>query len=397
VKPSVLLVDDEPDLRLALELFLARSGFRVSVAGSLAGARSAILEQAVDGVLLDRDLPDGSGLAFVPELREARPAAAIVMLTGRGDPAATVEALRRGADHVLTKPVDLAQLEVVLRRGLELCELRARRRAERRLERHAEPFLGESASARSGLEAARRAAAQEAPVLLLGEAGCGKGVVARFVHEAGERAALPFVGLRCTGLGRQALEDEIFGRAGDATFPAREGLLGVADGGTLFLAGIGDLALELQARLLEVVETKRYHARGEARDRRSDVRLLASSRRDLSTEVARGRFSAALLARFAGPPIELPPLRERPEDIGPLACRLLPGLEPGEARLDPVALRVLGGYPWPGNVRELRSALERARLLAGSGELRAEHFSWLTPPVARTRPDTQPDTQEGGA
>jgi DNA-binding NtrC family response regulator len=381
VKPLILLVDDEPDLRLALELFLARSGFRVAIAGSLADARNAILEQQVDGVLLDRDLPDGSGLDFVAELRDARPAAAIVMMTGRGDLPTTIEAMRRGADHFLTKPVELAQLDAVLRHGLELGEMRARRRAERRLPQRAEPFLGESPAARSRLEAARSAASGEAPVLLLGEAGCGKGVLARFIHDAGPRARRPFVELRCDGPGGEALDEELFGRAGDAISAARDGLLGVADGGTLFLAEIGDLAIELQARLLGVVETRRYRARGEARERRSDVRLIASSRRDLSQAAARGRFSPALLARFGAPPIELQPLRERPEDIGPFASRLLPALGPGEARLDPEALRVLGAYSWPGNLRELRNALERAWLLAGPGVLRAEHFAWLAAPA----------------
>jgi DNA-binding NtrC family response regulator len=373
MKPSILLVDDEPDLRLALELFLGRGGFGVAAVGSLAEARRAILELPVDGVLLDRDLPDGSGLDFLHELREVRPAAAIVMMTGRGDLGVGVEAMRRGADHALTKPVDLAQLDVVLRRGLELCAMRARCRAERRLVRLDEPFLGESVAARSRLDAAREAAVEEGPVLLLGEAGCGKGLLAHFIHDAGPRSALPFVDLRCDFSGAEALEAELFGRAGDGTATARDGLVGVADGGTLFLAEIGALTVAVQARLLAAIETKRYRRVGEARERRSDFRLIASSRSDPAEAVVSGRLRADLLARFTAT-IALPPLRERPEDIAVLASRLL---EPARARLAPEALRRLVGYSWPGNLRELRCALERACLLAGQGELRAEHLAWL--------------------
>jgi DNA-binding NtrC family response regulator len=387
VKPRLLLVDDEPDLRLSFSLYLGRAGFAVVEAGSLAEARQALVGSSVDAVLLDLNLPDGNGLEWIPEIREGRPGTSVVVMTGRGDIPTAVEAMRRGADHFLTKPVSMEELEVFLRKAVEVGGLRQGREAHRRLSPRTDPCFGAGPAGQRTREHARLAADDDAPVLLLGETGSGKGVLARWIHENSAREGRAFVELNCAGSRGELIGSELFGHARGAFTSAvsdQPGLLDIADGGTLFLDEIGDMDLGVQ--FLKVLEEKRYRRLGEVRERRSDFRLISASNRDLARDVQAGRFRADLHYRLHVFPIVVPPLRERREDIPFLVAHLLRELAAVEVPVAPEALERLRRYPWPGNVRELRNALERALLLSRRQALHPEHFDWLEAAAAPDLP-----------
>jgi DNA-binding NtrC family response regulator len=393
VKPRLLMVDDEPDVRLGFTLYLAKAGFTVLEASSLAEARQLIVSNPVEGVLLDLNLPDGNGLDWIAEVREGQPGTAIVVITGKGDIPIAVEAMRRGADHFLSKPVNMGELEIVLQKGLEVGGLRRSSQAQRRLSKKAQPLFGGSAAMRSLLDLATLAAENDSPVLLQGETGVGKGVLARWIHEHSPREAMPFVELSCAGLRGELIASELFGHARGAFTSAvadRQGLLDIADGGTLFLDEIGELDPGVQSQFLTVLEEKRYRRLGDVRERRSAFRLVCASNRDLAADVETGRFRADLRYRINVFPIAIPPLRGRPEDIPGLAANVLESLGSPQVGVSPEAMALLRGYPWPGNVRELKNALERALLLSRRETLEPEHFSWL-------RAAPLPDFGGGGA
>jgi DNA-binding NtrC family response regulator len=385
------MVDDEPDVRLGFALYLAKAGFAVLEASSLAEARQVIVSNPVEGVLLDLNLPDGNGLDWIAELRGSQPGTAIIVISGKGDIPIAVEAMRRGADHFLSKPVDMGELEVFLQKGLEVGGLRRGREAQRRLAKKTEPHFGESAAMRSLLDLATLAAENDSPVLLQGETGVGKGVLARWIHEHSPREAMPFVELSCAGLHGELIASELFGHARGAFTSAvadRQGLLDIADGGTLFLDEIGELDPGVQSQFLKVLEEKRYRRLGDVRERRSAFRLICASNRDLAADTEKARFRADLHYRINVFPIAIPPLRERPEDITGLVASMLQSLGP-PVGVSPEAMALLREYPWPGNVRELKNALERALLLSRRTTLTAGHFSWL-------RAVPLPDLAEGG-
>jgi DNA-binding NtrC family response regulator len=385
VKPSILILDDEPAVRASFSLYLTRKGFAVAEAGTLAEARQAMMAQSVDGLLLDVRLPDGSGLDWIREVRDAQPGTAIVVMTGIGDIPMAVQAMREGADHFVTKPVNMTDLEVFLRKSLELGGLRRRSRAVRRLAKKAAPFFGDCAAARALAEQARLALQHDAPVLLQGETGSGKGVLARWIHEHGAREGMPFVEVSCAGLPRDLLASELFGHTRGAFTSAvtdKDGLLDVADGGTLFLDEIGELDGPLQSQFLTVLEEKRYRRLGEVRERRSEFRLICATSRVLSEEVASARFRPDLFFRINVLPITVPPLRDRVHDMPALLAHLLDVLGASATEVAPDVVPFLQGYPWPGNIRELSNTLERALLLAGRSRLQRSHFAWLQPPSA---------------
>ncbi len=387
MKPSILILDDEAAVRTSFSFYLARKGFAVTEAGSLAEARQAMMAQSVDGLLLDVNLPDGNGLEWIREVRDARPGTAIVVMTGIGDIPMAVQAMRDGADHFVTKPVNMADLEVFLRRSLEAGGLRRDRRAVQRLARKASPFFGECPAARALEQQTRLALQHDAPVLLLGETGSGKGVLARWIHEHGTRDGTPFVEISCAGLPRDLLASELFGHTRGAFTSAvadKEGLLDVADGGTLFLDEIGELDGPMQSQFLTVLEGKRYRRLGETRERRSEFRLICATSRVLTDEVASGRFRPDLYYRINVLPISVPALRERAADMEGLVTHVLGALGAADVPVAPEVMGFLQAYPWPGNVRELSHALERALMLARGGRLECQHFAWLeTAPRAR--------------
>jgi DNA-binding NtrC family response regulator len=326
-RPRLLLVDDEPGLRFATRQYLLAQGYEVDEAGSLAEAQELFRAAVPDAAVLDYMLPDGTALELLARLREMDGGVPIIVLTAHGSIELAVRAIKEGAEQFLTKPVELGVLKVMLERAVARRLDRQRQLAERSREpAPPDPFLGTSAAIRSLREEAERVLTADSPVLLLGETGSGKGVLARWLHEKGPRARAPFVDLNCAALSRELLDSELFGHEKGAftgAVAAKQGLLEVADRGTLFLDEMGDLDLQVQPKLLKVLEEKRFRRLGEVKDRRVDVRLVAATHQDLAAAVRDKRFRSDLYFRISTLILTLPPLRERTEDIPVLARHLL--------------------------------------------------------------------------
>ena len=386
---SFLLVDDDTLVRGSLRGFLEGRGHTVVEADSVAEAQLRLRGARLDAAVVDFQLPDGDGLEVLRLLRAADASLPVVMLTGHGSIDLAVAAIKEGAEQFLTKPVELPTLLVVLERLIEQrrdrqASLASRSRSARE---SVDPFLGTSPALRTLEAQARRIAASSACVLLQGESGTGKGVLARWLHQNGPRGDEAFVDLNCAGPRRDLLDSELFGHEKGAftgAVAAKPGLIEVAHRGTLFLDEVGDADTQVQAKLLKVLEEQRFRRLGDVKDRQVDVRLIAATHHDLPSLVRAGRFREDLLYRISAVPLRVPPLRERGSDVALLARRLLerisaelgrPGLQLAED-----AERALGAYHWPGNVRELRNVLERAALLSGAGQLHAEDLGELIGP-----------------
>jgi DNA-binding NtrC family response regulator len=375
----ILIVDDEPGVRFGVGEYLTAQGFDHGEATTCAAAQEALGSSRFDAAILDYALPDGNALDLLPRLRAADPTLPVIVLTGHGSIDLAVRAIREGADHFLTKPVELPALLVILRRLLENRQQRQRQLAGRaRPRRGPDPFLGTSPLLRRLAEDARRVCATESPVLIQGETGAGKGVLARWIHDNGPRADEAFVDLNCAGLSRDLLETEIFGHEKGAftgAAAAKVGLLEVAHRGTVFLDELGDMDPLVQPKLLKVLEEQRFRRLGDVRDREVDVRLVAATHQELSRLVQEKRFRSDLYFRISTIPLTVPPLRDRAEDVPLLARYFLEllgqDLGRGALTLSEDAARALQAYRWPGNIRELRNVLERAVLLSEGSVLRA--------------------------
>ncbi len=382
MKSSVLLVDDEPATRFGFCRYLSRAGYAIRAVSTLAEAREAIGSKHYDAVILDMQLPDGNGLDWIAELRQTHPSSAIVVITAYGDIPIAVEAMKRGADQFLTKPVDMSELEIFLHKGLELQTLRRGSAARHRLaRREIEPFWGESAPVKKVMALAETAAKNDAVVMIHGETGTGKGVLARWIHEHSVRNSSPFVDVNCSALKGELLASELFGHARGAFTSAvedKQGLIEVADGTTLFLDEIGDMDIGVQAQFLKVVEEKKYRRLGEVKTRVSEFRLLCATHHDLEQQSREGKFRQDLFFRINVFPIEIPALREIREDIPALVRHLWRVLASHEVETPPEVMDMLTAYSWPGNVRELRNVLERALLLSGGQPLAPHHFPGLS-------------------
>jgi len=388
----LLLVDDEDAIRFAVRDFLESRGHQVEEAVTAAEAEKAFQSGAPDGVILDYRLPDGTALDLLPKLRTLDASVPVLVLTAHASIDLAVQAVKLGAEQFLAKPVELPALELVVDRMLE--HQRNRRVKQARRTQNArdvvDPFVGTSEAIRSLAKRAQRLLESASPIMILGETGSGKGVVARWLHANGPRADEPFVDLNCAGLSRELLESELFGferGAFTGAVAAKPGLLEVAHRGVAFLDEIGDLDVQLQPKLLKVLDEKRFRRLGEVRDRSIDVQLVVATHRDLAAAVHDGSFRSDLYFRVSTLPLRVPALRERPEDILLLARRLLArcAAEQGrrDLRLAPSAERALQEYAWPGNVREMRNVLERAALMSTRDELQAEDFQFETTPMSR--------------
>ncbi len=378
-----LVVEDDADVADALARALARLGCEVELAASMGEAGGALGRAAFDVVLLDLGLPDREGLSALDSVLERDPRCRVVVVTGRNDAAMAVRALRRGAVDYLVKPWEREELALVV--GRALGDAQARRELEAAREGGAAGAprpVGSSPAWRRVLDELRSAAeSPRAPVLVCGESGTGKDVVAQLVHQWSPRAAGPFVTLNAACLPSSLLESELFGHEAGAFTGARStrrGLFELASGGTLFLDEIGELPLDLQPKLLRVLEGQPFRRLGGEREVRADVRLVAATNRSLPEMIARGAFREDLYYRLRVLELRLPALRERPGDVRELSLHLV-GRMVGElgrpgASLDPRALDCLVAYPWPGNVRELRNVLERALVLARGGAIGREHL-----------------------
>jgi DNA-binding NtrC family response regulator len=381
--PRILVVDDEMGIRRGLGRVLESKGYAVDVASSCAEAEARAQTQAPDAVVLDHHLPDGDGLELMGRLKKLCPGAPIILLTAHGSIELAVQAIKEGAEQFLTKPVDSPALLLLLERVLE--GQRSRRRefaaGRRRSAARLDPFLGTSGALRTLEAECQSILSAEASVLILGETGSGKGVLARWIHESGPRAEEAFVDLNCAGFSKELLESELFGHSAGAFTGAtgsKPGLLEIAHHGTAFLDEIGDLDVLIQPKVLKVLEDRRFRRLGEVRDRQVDVRLISATHQDLESLVREKKFRQDLYYRINTIELRVPPLRERAEDIaiiaGHLVARLASELGRGQARLSPDAEKVLLAHSWPGNIRELRNTIERALLVCGGPVIEAAHL-----------------------
>jgi len=381
----ILVVDDEPGLRFGIRDFLELQGYEIDEAESCRDAQSVFRTSRPDIVITDYMLPDGTALDLIPRLKEINPDIPLLILTAHGSIDLAVRAIKEGAEQFLTKPLEMPALMVILKRLLENQRNHNKQLASKtRQVRHAiDPFIGDSAAIRALAEQAKRVLATESPVLILGETGTGKGVLARWLHENSPRAEEAFVDLNCAGLSRELLETELFGHEKGAFTSAtasKQGLFEVAHRGTIFLDEIGDVDLQIQPKLLKVLEDKRFRRVGDVRDRQVDVRLIAATHQDLGELVRERKFRDDLYFRVSTIPLAFPSLRERIEDIPIMARYLLNKLATdlgrSDIQLEPDSIKALQSYSWPGNVRELRNVIERAVLLSEQKSIRLEdlHF-----------------------
>ncbi|MEZ4586981.1 MAG: sigma-54 dependent transcriptional regulator [Gemmatimonadales bacterium] len=377
-RSTVLLVEDDPSSRSAVRRFLEAAGHAVVEAETVAAARRLLDEHRIDAAVVDHGLPDGDGLAVTEAIRAAQPHAAIVVLTGQGSIDLAVRAVKAGAEHFLTKPVELPALAELVGRGIEQHrQQRVAMASELRQVRNApDPFLGSSPSIAALKAIALKVKDSDAPVLLEGETGSGKSVLAAWLHRQGARAEHAFVDLNCAGLSRELLDNELFGHAKGAFTGAttdKVGLLEIADRGTVLLDEIGDMDLQVQAKLLKVIEEQRFRRLGDARERQVDVRLVAATNHDLKAAVEAQRFRADLLYRINAITVRVPALRERGSDVLAVARQMLAriGAQRGRLALDLSleARAAVLAYAWPGNIRELRNVLERGALLSETDQL----------------------------
>jgi two-component system, NtrC family, response regulator AtoC len=385
-KSRVLVIDDEQMIRWSVEQTLSAVGHDVIGAATAAEGLAAFRRTAPQVVFLDVRLPDGDGLSVLGKIKEegARETAVIVM-TAYGEVRTAVEAMRLGALDYLKKPFDFDELEVLVNRALETTDLKrevGELREEKKRTYSPGNIVGESDSMQTVLRLLDKIAESDAAtVLIQGENGTGKDLFAHAIHYRSRRAAGPFVDIGCTAMPETLLESEVFGYEKGAFTDARStkrGLLELANGGTLFLDEIGDMPLSSQAKLLRVLDNKRFKRLGGTEDHQVDVRIVAATNRDLEAAVRERRFREDLYYRLKVIPVMLPPLRQRRDDI-PLLLQHYMEKYSAEfhkdfRRVSEEALRLLLDYPWPGNVRELRNLVERIMILESGETVLPEHL-----------------------
>lgn len=375
MKPRVLICDDEVLIRMWLEEHLREEGYVPEGFGDGTSLLEAVRADSADIVLLDLRLPDGLGTDFLREIKAHDPSIPVIMISAYGEVETAVAAVRGGAHHFLEKPIELSELYLLMDQALET------RRLTRELDRYREgfrwrffdvSFVGRSAASRKVAELITRVALKGQPtnVLIRGASGTGKDVVARAIHAQGPRRKFPFLRLNCSAIPENLVESELFGHESGAFTDAKsqkQGLVELADRGTLFLDEIGDMPPAAQSKLLGFLETRTFRRVGGVRDLKVDVHVIAATNRDLEAGIEEGTFRSDLFFRLNVIPIDLPPLRERPEDIAPLVLHfvetLCKELRCPLRQISPEALQLLEQYDWPGNAREIRNLIERTLLL----------------------------------
>jgi two-component system nitrogen regulation response regulator GlnG len=380
----ILVVDDEPAIGWSLKELLTDEGHDVAVTAHIPGAVAAAGEAAPDVILLDVRLGDQDGIRSLPDIRAAAGPVPVVVMTAFGDLDTAVRAVQAGAFDYLVKPFDLEQVSDVVARALADRDIRA--------EAPAEPspvteLVGSSPAMQEVFKQVALVAASDLPVLVTGPTGSGKEVVARAIHAHSSRSAKPLVTTNLAALAPGVIESELFGHAAGSftgAAAARPGLCELADGGTIFLDEIGEAPLEVQVRLLRVLEAGEVTRVGEATARPVNVRVIAATNRDLAALLAAGSFRADLFHRLNVFPITMPPLAERPADLEPLARHFLARHAAGRPlpAIAPEFFAALRGRAWPGNVRELKHVIEYAAVVARGGTLRPEHLPKPEPTAA---------------
>lgn len=377
-KGKVLIVDDEEQIRSLLARMLELEGYEVCQAGDCQAALRVLERQEPNVALCDVFLPDGNGVELVCAIRKAFPSVEIILLTAHGNIADGVQAIKNGAFDYITKGDDNNRIIPLVSQAMEKALRQADGEQTPRV--HApysfDSILGESAALRQAVALARKVAATDVPVLLTGETGTGKEIFAQAIHYGSKRAKQHFVAVNCSTFSKELLESEMFGhRAGSFTgaLKDKKGLLEEADHGTLFLDEIGEMAFELQAKLLRILETGEYIKVGDTKPTRVNVRFIAATNRNLSEEIAAGRFREDLFYRLSVFQVSLPPLRERVGDV-PLLARAFvkqlsrQGGHPVNA-MTPAFLHALEQQPWKGNIRELRNVIERSLIVCEGDSL----------------------------
>lgn len=378
---QILIVDDDAQIAGTLQMAVGSWHYETLKAGTIAQAAKLLEQEEPQIVLLDIDLPDGSGLDFLKEIKEKYPETIVVMITGNVDVKNTVAALRGGAYDFIGKPIHLEELRVTLRNSVEARLLRreVKQMRQTRAEKLSfDQIIGESAPMTKALETAKKVSASDvSSILLQGETGTGKDLFARAIHFSSERRDAPYLAINCAALPANLIESELFGYEKGAFTDAKkrkEGLLEQGDGGTLFLDEIGEMEVSLQAKLLRVLEEGRFRRIGGLKEIPIDVRVIAASNRDLKKESAEGNFRLDLYYRLSIIQIDIPPLRERSSDILLLTNYYIDQTNQkrrGEKKLKGLAKPtedIFKSYRWEGNVRELRNVIERASILE-DGEL----------------------------
>ncbi len=396
----LLIVDDEKNIRQSLATFLDSCGHQVKTAESGREALATLSQQDdFDLVLSDYRMAEMNGLELLKEIKRRYPDTVVILMTAYATVANAVAAMKAGAYDYLTKPFSLDQIQHVVERALEVKELRSENRILRNALDGVPLLESRSPLMTALLETARQAAASDATILLSGESGTGKNVLARQIHDWSSRRERPFVVVNCTTLSEHLLESELFGHVRGAFTGAikdKPGRLEAADGGTVFLDEIADIPPSLQTKFLRFLQEQRFERVGGQHTIQVDTRIIAASNRDLQQEVSAGRFRSDLFYRLNVISLRVPALRERAEDVISLADRFLaearvrnrrPGLQ-----LSPEAANAFATYPWPGNIRELRNAIERAVVLSRGSLIRKEDLPDLIfqPAVAALR-DLPPD------
>jgi DNA-binding NtrC family response regulator len=398
-RSRILVVDDDPDIRELLSDRLQFMRLEVVCAGDGEEALALLRQEAPPLTLLDLQLPRVSGMEVLHAIRRETIETTVIVITALGTPERAVEAMRAGAYDFIPKPLDPAHLEVVINKALERDSLREENRLlHGALDSLDRPLVGDTPAIQDLVRTAQQAAASNATILLRGESGTGKEILARAIHRWSPRRDRPLVTVNCVALSEELLESELFGHEKGAFTGAhqrKQGKVELANGGTLFLDEIGDIRPALQAKLLRLIQEQEFERVGGTRPIRVDVRFVAATNTDLERAMKEGRFRQDLYYRLNVVPLVLPPLRERKEDVEPLARHFIEKysaeLKRPTKTISPAALAMLTRYEWPGNVRELENAIERAVVLSVDAEIGPKDL-----PILRGEPsDEAPEGASG--
>jgi two-component system nitrogen regulation response regulator NtrX len=380
-EPAVLIIDDEEGIRESLSGIFEDEGYSVLAAGSGEEALKVLKEQSPDLIMLDVWLPGMDGIQTLREIRNIKPDLPVIMISGHGNIELAVKATKKGAYDFLEKPLSLERVILAAKRALEKRTLEMENKALKRDLTREWRLIGDSPKMKQLGEQIEMAAKSNSRVLILGESGCGKELVAHILHQNSNRTEKPFIEMNCAAIPQELIESELFGHEkGSFTgaFERKKGKFELADEGTLFLDEVGDMSLTTQSKVLRVIETQEFQRVGGSRNIKVDVRIISATNKDLIEEVKKGAFREDLLYRLNVIPITVSPLRERKEDIPALVEHFLEYFAVGygqkRKKVSPDAIKILEAYDWPGNIRELRNVIERLVIMTSSNTITAKNI-----------------------